>query len=164
VSFLDDVLIEDIVLAAAALPVMSGDAIYARFALVVLFRIPKPRVWEFVHNPLLGKRPEGRERILSETEELAVLNYVQECQQGFNCVDSFVCKNNVFREKLTLGKHLRIEEVRLKACQYGSFNKYFDDLVKLVKDKNFDPDLIVNFDESTASAAGTLRVTTSVTR
>jgi hypothetical protein len=97
VSILDDVIIEDIVL--ATLPVMSDDdairALYARFAsrnytqshLAVLFQIPKPRVCEFVHNPLLGKRPRGPERILSETEELAVLNYVQECQKGFNCVE-----------------------------------------------------------------------------
>jgi hypothetical protein len=72
--------------------------------------------------------------------------------------DFFVYKNYVFRQTLALGKPLKIEEVYLKACQwcqYVSFTIYFDDFVKLVKDKNFDPDCIVHVDESTTSAAET---------
>lgn len=188
---LDEELFEDISSAAAELPVMSDDdairELYAQFAgrkythshLAVLFHMPKPRVSEYIHNPDIGKRPEGRERILSEAEEMAVLKYVQDCQEGFNCVepkiltefirnmivdspypdrhisDTFVYKNKVFVDKLSLVKPLRIEDIRLKACQYDIFKDYFNNLSKLMSEKNFDPDLIVNMDETTASAAET---------
>ncbi len=73
----------------------------------------------------------------------------------------FVEHNNKIMATLETASPQLVEDLRTEACYYENFEEYFDNLGRVLGQYAYDPDLIINVDETTTNAEK-LKKTTKV--
>ena len=159
------------------------DRNYITSHLSALFGKKKSLISKIIRDPQRGERPTGRRRILSEAEENTVIDYVRECQRQGRCVTAtmltkyineyiipevpgrepvspwFVLKNERIMENFELGVPQQVEEIRIEASTYENIAPFYARLAEMYNSHTYDPDLIINVDETTTFAEKSKRST-----
>ena len=145
--------------------------------LSVIFQKKLPLISKILRDPLRGSRGIGRPRILTEAEEETVVRYIVDRQRSMRCMtfnevtryineevlanshrkvsSSFVMENPRIMGTLEVGSPQQVEGLRIEACIYENFVNFFDRWNAALLDQEFDPDLIINVDETTSNAQKT---------
>jgi hypothetical protein len=148
--------------------------------LAVLFQFSLSMICKLIVDPLLGTRKVGRPRILTTQEEAEVVAYVKACQEAGHCVTygevtqwindtmrlnkskvspKFLHSNSNIMDKLEVASPQVVEQLRVQASTYENFSAFFDSLQLAMTTHNFDPDLIINIDETTSAAEKSKKTT-----
>lgn len=147
----------------------------------VLFQITSSLLAKILGNPRYGSG-EGRRHLLSREEEEAVVRHIQHCQRVHNPItvgeatkwinqellkdgrfvsDGYLAKNhNIMRHFKRTAPRI-VEQQRFEASIYSNVLPFFEVLVNAFMVTNYDPDLVINFDETGLGARET-KVTTRV--
>jgi len=145
--------------------------------LAVLFRKKFSTLSKILSDPDHGTRTVGRPRILTSEQEAEVVKYIRECQLSghaatFRDVTSFineiiledsstkvsarfVSKNSNIMENLDTATPQLVEELRVRACNYENFQTFFEEVQEAMTAIRYDPDLIINVDETSTHAEKT---------
>jgi hypothetical protein len=145
----------------------------------VVFQKKLPLISEILSDPLRGAL---RPRKLTTEEEERVLNYVIERQRSMRCMTfseviryineemlaktnrrvspRFVQHNLKIMSNLEVGGPQEVETQRIE-CTYETFVDFFNRWNAALQEQEYDPDLIINVDETTSNA-GKKRRTTKV--
>ncbi len=156
------------------------DENYIKSHLAVLFMKPLTTISQVISDPKRGTGQVGRKRSLTRQQEDEIISYVQNCQRSGHCVtfaqvtnwvnedlldgdekvsQKYVCKNNYIMNILKTAVPQPVEELRIEACYYQNFRDFFNRLEMEVRLYNYDPDLIINVDETTTNAEKSKRST-----
>ncbi len=156
------------------------DENYIKSHLAVLFMKPLTTISQVISDPNRGTGQVGRKRSLTRQQEDEIISYVQNCQRSGHCVtfaqvtnwvnedlldgdekvsQKYVCKNNYIMNILKTAVPQPVEELRIEACYYQNFRDFFNRLEMEVRLYNYDPDLIINVDETTTNAEKSKRST-----
>jgi hypothetical protein len=141
--------------------------------LCVLFQMRHALVGKVLRDADYGKRAMGRTPSLTLEEVGAVIQHVESCQISGKCptvlqVTEWVNNNLLhagrsiserylrghaaIRAKLDIKVPVEVEEQRLQASTYANVKPFFVKLSELYRTHKFDPDLVINFDETKAHA------------
>lgn len=157
------------------------DAQFIKSHLAVVFQQSIAMISKITLQPLLGTRKRGRPRMLSEQQEEAVVEYVRTAQMNGRCVTfrqatnwindelldgfqtkvsrKFVQNNFQIMKTLDTAKPQLVEDLRIEACVYDNFVPFFDKLKRHYDEYDYDPDLIINVDETTTVAEKSKKTT-----
>lgn len=153
---------------------------YLNMHLSLLFDIPTYQISKIIHQPKRQMETVGRKKRLTSEQEDAVIRHVQEQQLAGHCITchqltdwinsellnnlnpvspKFVSNNKKINEKFKLATPQKVEALRIAACNYKNFKKFFSKLENMLNAHSYDPDLVINVDETTCYAEGTERTT-----
>lgn len=138
----------------------------------VLFQISSSLLSKILGNPRYGSG-EGRRRVLTQEEEEMVVQHIQACQREHNPItvsqattwintilltdgrsvsESYLCKNaNIMRHFKRIAPS-QVEAQRQEASIYSNVLPFFERLHHAFSYYKYDPDLVINFDETSAGA------------
>ncbi len=126
-----------------------------------------------ISEDVLSNERTGRPRLLTRQQEDAIVEYVRNCQVSGHCVTfaevtawangsllpadkkvsaKFVQNNSYIMATLESGSPQIVEQLRIEACFYNNFVGFFDRLNDMMRIYQYDPDLIINVDETTTNA------------
>lgn len=138
----------------------------------VLFQISSSLLSKILGNPRYGSG-EGRRHVLTPEEEEVVVKHIQDCQREHNPItasqatawintvllkdgrfvsDSYLCKNAKIMHHFKKITPSRVEAERQKASIYSNVLPFFERLYNVFAVNKYDPDLVINFDETSAGA------------
>ena len=137
--------------------------------LAVLFQHKLPLISKILSDRTRGSHPEGRVRKLTADEEQMVVDRVRESQRSGHCVTfseltqwinseikevskSYVCMNPRIMEQLKLASPQVVEELRIACSTYENISNFFERWIAALSLHQYDPDLIINCDETTSNA------------
>jgi hypothetical protein len=144
--------------------------------LAVLFQTSRSKISKIVNDPDLGSRPMGRPPSMTRVEEDEVIRYVREEQIAGRChkvsdIADWINKNllldgRIISERLVLHNRYimgklntkcpqKVDQDRIAASVYTNFINFFAELQALMDQHSFQPDLILNMDETKISAGAT---------
>ncbi len=154
---------------------------YLKSHLAVVFQEAMSQISKIINEPLRGSRKRGRPKILTDDEEKAVLEFVRSAQLRGKCVTyaqttkwineelldgqqrkvsrKFLYKNTTVTETLDTARPQLVEELRIDACEYTNIQPFFDRLKGYYDSYDYDPDLIINVDETTTNAEKSKKTT-----
>jgi hypothetical protein len=146
---------------------------YPCIHVAIVFNLSKSLVSKIIHDPKRGSHGPGRAHILTKEEEEAVVQHTLNHHLAGKCQtvafttewinteliqddrmvsQSYLYNNETIKKKLKIVKPKMVEEVRINATVYDIFVPKFTELQELMKEYKFDPDLIINVDETKANA------------
>jgi hypothetical protein len=144
--------------------------------LAVLFQTSRSTICRTIQDPDLGTRAMGRPPILNSEEENGIVDYVRAEQRAGRCYtvseiadwvnknlltdgrwvsDRFLLDNSFIMSKLKAKCPQKVDSDRIDASVYTNFIDFFTVLQSLMDTHHFDPDLIINMDETKVSTSAT---------
>jgi hypothetical protein len=149
--------------------------------LAAVFDVSLSWVCKKLSNPTRGVRGRtGRPAVLAEFELDRVIEHILEQQRSCACVSireltdwinntlldgdirkvslTFVSNNKRLKDKFHLVSPQIVEYLRVEACNCDNFDEFFDRLRRRYS-RHFDPDFIINVDETSTTALKTKRST-----
>lgn len=148
--------------------------------LSVFFEKSQGRISAIVHHMHIGNGEPHRPRTLTRAQEDGVLEFIRDCQASQHCVTAsevttfineelllgeykvsrnYVSMNAYFKQFIRFGSPQPVEEARIQACYYDNFKAFFEMWGQALGEREYDPDLIINMDETTANAEKCKRTT-----
>ncbi len=153
---------------------------YIKSHLAVFFKKTLSIISRVISGDIVGTNKTGRPRLLSRNQEDDVIKFIRNCQISGHCVTmsevtkwvneellngdkraspKFIQNNNYIMSTLELGSPQIVEELRIQASYYDNFVPFFDKLNEMMNNYQYDPDLIINVDETTTNAEKSKKTT-----
>jgi hypothetical protein len=140
----------------------------------VAFRRNKSLISKVIRDPAYGTRPKGRPRALTTHEETEVIEHVRACQMSAHAATfadvtrfinetlledteekvshRFVSMNKTIMSLFRVATSQLVEDIRIEATKYEAFVDFFGRLRAVFESCTYDPDLIINCDETSTHA------------
>ena len=153
---------------------------HMRSHLSVMFQLRMYTISRVIAENRREGLPGGRRRLLSREQEDEILEYARDCQRAGRCLtlaqathwvnftllegqppvsNSFISSNDYLLENLRAGVPQEVEALRVEASTFENFQNFFQRLEGCYSRHDYDPDMIINVDESTTHAGKVHRST-----